>query len=184
MRLRLFALLIVAGTCAGNPLLHAEPSREGNGIALTVGFVWGGAIFGDDNPRPHSEFGITIGAQFWAQIEDSATFVLEATFQPNRLENPHFDERFRAIYLQPGIEFGRPVHFRPSAGISIQSWSGTSSCDCLETALALGFAAGGKYKFGEKGQGYPEAATRISLSKGVLGYMFGVQSPVGMRFGD
>jgi hypothetical protein len=106
MRLRVFVLLIVMGTCVSGPLLHAEPSRQGNGIALTVGFVWGGAFFGDYNPRPHSEFGITIGTQIWAQMEDSATFVLEATFQPNRLENPHFDEGFRALYIQPGIEFG------------------------------------------------------------------------------
>ena len=184
MRLRLFVLLIVVGSCISSPLLHAQPSRQGNGIALTVGFVWGGAFFGDDNPRPHSEFGITIGSQIWAEIEDSASFVLEVTFQPNRLENPHFDEGFRAIYLQPGIEFGERIHFRPSAGISIQSWSGRRSCNCLETAFALGFAAGGKYAFGEKGHGFPEAAARFSLSKGVLAYMFGVQSPVGWRFGD
>jgi hypothetical protein len=184
IRFRLCVLFMVFFSCAISPLLHAQPSREGSGIALTVGFVWGGAFFGDDNPRPHSEFGITIGSQIWAPISDKATFVFEATFQPNRLENPHFDEGFRAIYLQPGIEFGERSHFRPSAGISLQSWSGNRSCNCLESAFALGFAAGGEYTFGDKYHGFPEGVARFSLSKGVLGYMFGFQSPVGWRFRD
>jgi hypothetical protein len=181
---RMIVLIFVIALLSNSAALYAQQAKRGSGIALTVGIAWGGAVFGDDDPKRHSEFGITIGGQIWTQLSDSASFVLETTFQPNRIENPHFEEAFRALYLQPGIEFGERFYVRPSAGISIQSWSGKSSCNCVGSSFVLGIAGGKEHAIGNQFHVFPEATARASFAHGVYAYMLGLQVPVGWRYAE
>ena len=145
------------------------------GIALQRG------VFGDDAPRSRQETGLAVGGHILARRSDRFAWVFEGVLQPNGLQNPHFDERVSSLYLQFGPEFGRRVHVRATAGIALQSWSGSRSCGCLDMAPAAGLAVGVERAVGPAVRITPEFFARGSIGYGIFQSSMGVQVGVGWR---
>ena len=143
------------------------------GVALQRG------IFGDDSPRTERATGITVGGHVLARRSGRFAWVFEGALQPNALRNPHFDETVSSLYLQFGPEFGRRVHVRPTAGIALQSWSGSRSCGCFDVAPAAGIAVGVEHAVGPAVRVTPEFFARGSIGYGIFQSSMGVQVGVG-----
>lgn len=164
--------LVVSGT------LQAQQATGGVDVRIAPGFVRQGGIFGDDDPKSSSRFGVSIGAQVRGQSSRRTGLSLEAVFQPTGLRNPHFDETLRTLYLLVGPEIGRRTYVRPAGGVALQIWSGTMTESGMNLALAFGVAVGHRLHVGSRYQLGPELIARGSFSPGAGSWMMGVQVPV------
>jgi hypothetical protein len=151
-------------------------------VALGVAYERG--IFGDDDPRSHGETGLTIGGQLWKPLSGSKALVFEGTFQPNALENPHYDENVHVLHLQIGPQFGRRLYFRPTGGFAVRFWSGSQSDSGTDGAPAVGVAIGHRQAVGASYEASPEFFLRVSAPiSGVTTWLLGLQVAVGPHRG-
>ena len=164
------ASVIVAGL--GPRAVYAQETREGATYLLVPGFVYQQATFGDDDPESNARSGLTIGVQIRGPRPRSMAFVFEATGQLHAVENPHFPERFVPFYAQLGAQIGRGVYVRPSGGVAFQSGS---------VAPVFGAAIGRDQRFGSKYLAGAEFIIRVSGSHGLVGWIAGLQVPIGVR---
>jgi hypothetical protein len=145
---------------------------------LVVGAALQRGIFGDDDPRAHSEYGPTIGVQVCPRRPGVAGFCFEALLEPNSVQNPHFDESLQQLHLQAGVRIGGRTYVRPSAGVAVQMWSGTMAESGLGLGIAAGAAIGRDVPIGRGIRLSPEIVARASFAWGVFTTSLGVQVPV------
>ncbi len=147
-------------------------------VALGVAYERG--TFGDDDPRPHGETGPTIGGQLWKPLSSSKALVFEGTFQPNALDNPHYEEKVHVLYVQIGPQFGRRLYFRPTGGFVVRFWSGSESDGGTDGAPSVGLAIGHERAVGTSYDVSPEFFLRVSAPiAGVTTWLLGLQVAVG-----
>lgn len=170
IRLIVMASVIVAGIYPR--AIYAQQTKEGTASLVVPGFVYQQATFGDDDPKSNAGFGFTIGVQIRGPRSRSTALVFEGTFQPNAVENPHYPERFLPLYAQLGAQIGRGVYVRPSGGVALQSGS---------IAPVVGVAIGREQGFGSKYLAGAEFVIRGSGSHGLVGWIAGLQVPLGFR---
>lgn len=151
---------------------RAQDDREGTASLVVPGFVHQQAVFGDDDPKSNSGSGIAIGVQIRGARSGSTAVVFEGTFHPNAVENPHYPEQFLPLSAQIGAQIGRGVFVRPSGGVAFQSGS---------LAPVFGVAIGREHAFGGKFLAGTEFVIRVSGSHGLVGWIAGVQVPIGVR---
>jgi hypothetical protein len=159
--------------------VQAQPAADRVDVRFVPGLSHENGIFGDDDPRAHGETALTLGVHVWMPRSSWRAFVFEASFPVNALENPHFDEQLTALFLQMGFELGRTVYVRPSAGVALQSWSGSFASDSFGVAPAVGLAIGHHRQVGRGFHISPELVTRVSMAVGILTWSVGVQVPIG-----
>src|SRR5688500_5001286 len=138
---------------------HAGQTAASVETRLAPGLVWHGAIFGDDNPKTTGGLRPTIAVLVRGRPERLFGFSFEAMLEPLGVANPHFDERLHSLQLHAGAEIGRRAIVRPSVGIGVQVWSGSSAETGLGLAPAVGIAVGHRRA---------EAVARASYSHGAF----------------
>lgn len=178
LRSTVLVLVVFGGAPCAAYGQEADPAR-GTGVSVTIGLTWDFVLFGDDNPLLHRELGWTIGGQVWHQTSESNALVFEAAFQINRLENPHFDEAFRSLYLLFGVQLGKPSYIRPGGGLAVHFWEARGERGPTSVAIALGLAGGHENPVGDSFQISAEGTLRLSLEHGVGGAQLGFQVPAG-----
>ena len=170
------ALLIVTASVIAAGLgpkeVYAQQARKGAAYVVP-GFVYQHATFGDDNPKSSARSGPTIGVLFRSPQARSTSLTFEATAQLQAVVNPHFSERFAPLYAQIGAEIGRGVYVRPSGGVAFQSGS---------YAPVFGAAIGRERRFGCRTLAGAEFVIRVSGEHGLLGWIAGLQVPIGLTF--
>ena len=178
---RLFAALLLVTALVPTPVAQAqEGSRAlGTGASATVGLTWDYVMFGDDAPRAHEEIGWTIGAQVWHRTSEKTALMFEAAYQLNALENPHFDEAYRSLYLMFGIQKGGQWYIRPNGGVVIRFWEEGGEPGPTSVGPALGVAFGYHYPLNDSFQVSAEGTVRLSFEIGVVDAQLGFQLPVG-----
>jgi hypothetical protein len=172
----------IAAVIAALPATAAAQQPESDRVELRFapGLVQQYGVFGDDDPRGTSAIGPTLGFQLRRHPAHRTGFSFEATLQPTGIDNPHFDETLRSIYVQAGAEIGRRMYVRPSAGVAFQFWSGAFAAD-PSIALAFGVAIGYRRPPGERASFWPELVARVSGGPGIGHAMVGVQVPIAGR---
>jgi len=130
--------------------------------------------------------GFTLGGLVLFPVSSSTDIVLEATWRPTELDNPHFDESFSSVYLMGGVQFGGgAVYFRPSVGVDFQTWSGTMTETSSGTAGALALAIGTEKRIGAGPWLLaPEGSVRFSLTNGLSSFLLLFSLGVGFRGGS
>jgi hypothetical protein len=168
IRFRIPALVLLL-TC----LLAPTTSAQGVGFRIAPGIGIASASFGDDSPRSNSGFAFTLGGLVLFPVSSKTDIVIEATWRPTKLDNPHFDESFSSVYLMGGVQFGSDaVYFRPSIGVDFQSWSGSMTEVDAGTAGALGLAIGTERRVGAGPWLLaPEGSVRFSLTSGLSSFV-------------
>jgi hypothetical protein len=147
-------------------------------MRFVPGIAFERALFGDDRPRMHSEFGVTLGAQVCRGGSGTTAWVADATFWPNQLENPHGDETLRLLQLQAGPQWGEHTYVRVSVGIALQFWAGSDARKKLDVGLSGGLAVGRAMTVGSLGVS-PEIAARMSRARGIGTISIGGQAAIG-----
>lgn len=150
----------------------AQQAKEGTVALMALGFVYQQAVFGDDNPRRNAGSGASIGIQIRGPRSGSRALVFEGTYHPNAVENPHYPEQFLPLCAQLGAQIGRRLYVRPSGGVAVQSGS---------FVPVLGVAIGREQVFGGKYLAGAEFVIRASGSRGLVGWIAGLQVPIGVR---
>ena len=140
-------------------------------------------IFGDASPRSTKETAVTVGVQGAKALGDSKRLIIEATLPLSGLKNPHFDESVGVVYGHVGLQFGRRVHVRPSAGVAMRLWSGSRVETGFDVAPSLGVAAGFSRSAGSRLDIAPELFVRASFRAGAATAIMGVQVAIGRRAG-
>ena len=169
MRTGLAAL--AAGLLTVSPAAAQDRPAGPPGIEARVaaGIVWHGAVFGDDNPKGTRGLRPVISALVRGRADKSTGFTFEAALEPFGIANPHFDERVHTLHLLGGFEMGRRVAVRPSLGMAVQFWTGSSAETPVSLAIAAGLAVGAPRKV--------EFIARGAVAPGVGSLMAGVQMP-------
>ena len=175
-------MVVAVAALQASTLLAQQAPKVTARVALGIAYEHG--IFGDDDPSPHGETGLTIGGQLWRPSSGSKVLVFEGTFQSNALENPHFDENVHLLYVQIGPQFGRRLYFRPTGGFVVRSWSGSQSDGGTDGAPAVGVAIGHRQAVGSSYEVAPEVFVRVSAPiSGVTTWLLGLQVLVGPQGG-
>jgi hypothetical protein len=151
-------------------LAWAQQAKEGTVPLLVPGFVYQQAVFGDDHPRGNAGSGASIGVQIRGPRSGSTALVFEGTYHPNAIENPHYPEQFLPLCAQIGAQIGHRLYVRPSGGVAVQSGS---------FVPVLGIAIGREQVFGNLAGA--EFVIRASGSRGLAGWIAGLQVPIGVR---
>ena len=182
---RITAALTVASLAAGH--LQAQDDGYSKRLHLVPGAAYIGASFGDDDPKVQTELGLSIGALWYVPFFDRLNPVVEAVWEPNRVDNPHFvdvpgsGEDFRAVYLLAGRAVGRGhQRFRSLLGIVIRSWSYADRRDDTDWNLAAGFAMSLGRPSRTGAVGTRELALRFAPGASVVAWTIGVQVPIGL----
>jgi hypothetical protein len=147
-------------------------------LRLAAGIVRQAGIFGDDAPKSSSGAGFVASFLVRGQMTRRTGASFELTLQPVGIDNPHFDETLRTVFALGGAEIGRTFYVRPAFGIGLQFWSGTSAESSGDIALAAGLSVG-RRRVGSNRTDI-EAILRCAGSPGALGWLVGVQVPVGV----
>ena len=178
--LLLVPILFLASTAV------AQSRSSGVGFRIAPGVGYASASFGDNSPRSSSSFAFTLGGLVLFPVSSSTDIVLEATWRPTELDNPHFDESFSSVYLMGGVQFGSgAVYFRPSIGVDFQTWSGTMTETSSGTAGALALAIGTEKRIGAGPWLLaPEGSVRFSLTNGLSSFLLLFSLGVGVRGGN
>lgn len=174
--------IVALCSLAGPIAAHAQDSAPGTvDIRFVPGIVGQGGIFGDDSPEEASTTaGLTLGLQIRTGNTRRTGLSLELTFQPVALQNPHFDESLRSLYVLAGAEIGRRTYVRPAAGVALQMFSGAFA-EGPSLGLALGVGVGHRRPVGDRMDVGVEFSAAASGSPGVGHWMMGVQVPIGWR---
>jgi hypothetical protein len=164
------------------PAAAQAPASARPEVRLTPGLVLQGGVFGDDDPEgAGAKPGIMGGVQVRFQPGYFLGFVFDGALQPVGIRNPHFDETMRSIHAQFGLEIGRRVYVRPSLGMALHFWSGTSAAPSPSKGLAAGFAIGRRKSVSGDGGVWPELALRASAEPGAGMWMIGLQVPIARK---
>ena len=155
-----------AGLIAASPAA-AQDRPAGVEGRVSAGIVWHGAVFGDDNPKGRRGVRPVVSALVRGRADKRTGFTFEAALEPFGMRNPHFDERVHTLHLLGGLEIGRDFAVRPSLGMAVQFWTGTSADTPVSMALAAGLAVGAPRKV--------EFVARAAAAPGVGSLMAGVQ---------
>ena len=169
----------------GSPAV-AQDQNRGVGLRIVPGVGLASASFGDDSPRSTTTGAVTVGGLFLVPLSSKTDVVIEATWRPTKVDNPHFDESFTSVYLMGGVQIGRAgLYFRPSLGVDFQSWSGGMSGSDTGTAPAIGLALGTERPMGA-GPWHiaPEGSLRFSLTHGLSSLLLTLSFGVGWRGGN
>jgi len=182
---RVPALVLLLTWSVASPAL-AQSANRGVGLRLAPGVGFATASFGDNSPRSSSGFAFAVGGLVLFPVSSKTDIVLEATWRPTKLDNPHFDESFSSIYLMGGVQFGGgSVYFRPSIGVDFQTWSGAMTETSSGTAGALGLAIGTEKRIGAgPWMLAPEGSVRFSLTSGLSSFLLLFSLGVGFRGGN
>jgi len=156
-----------------------QPPPTGADVRVAVGIGQQGGVFGDDDPESSLGVGLSLAVQVRGQTARRTGASLEVAFHPIGIRNPHFDETLRTVFLLAGAEIGRTFYVRPAFGIGLQLWSGTRAESGGGFALGAGIAVGRK-RVGSARTGL-EVMARCAGSPGAIGWMIGVQVPIGLR---
>jgi len=89
--LMLVSILFLASTAV------AQNRSSGVGFRIAPGIGYASASFGDNSPRSSSSFAFTLGGLVLFPVSSTTDIVLEATWRPTELDNPHFDESFSSV---------------------------------------------------------------------------------------
>ena len=184
MRCRVI-FLVLALVFLTTPTSSAQHASPGVGFRVSPGIGFATASFGDDSPRSSGGGAITLGGFLLFPVSGSTDITIETTWRPTKLENPHFDESFSSIYLMGGVQFGGgSVYVRPSLGVDLQSWSGTTTEVESGTAGALGLAVGMEKPIGA-GPWHiaPEGGLKFTLTSGVSSFLLIFSFGIGWRSG-
>ena len=150
-------------------------------VRFVPGIVGQGGIFGDDSPQTAATTaGLTLGLQVRTANTKRTGFSLDLTFQPVAVQNPHFDESLRSLYVLAGAEIGRRTYVRPAAGVALQMFSGAFAAS-PSLGLALGVGVGHRRPVGDRMDVGVEFSAASSGSPGAAHWMMGVQVPIGWR---
>ncbi|MFC1530661.1 hypothetical protein ACFL5T_00145 [Gemmatimonadota bacterium] len=184
--LRRALALVLVPTCVLTSTAVAQSTSRGVGFRVVPGVGFASASFGDNSPRSSSGFAFTLGGVVLFPVSSTTDIVLDATWRPTKLDNPHFDESFSSIYLMGGVQFGGgSVYFRPSIGVDFQTWSGTMTETSSGTAGALGLAIGTEKRIGAGPWLLaPEGSVRFSLTGGLSSFLLLFSLGVGVRGGS
>jgi hypothetical protein len=178
--LLLVPIVFVASTAV------AQGRSSGVGFRIAPGVGYASASFGDDSPRSSSSVAFTLGGLLLFPVSASTDIVVEGTWRPTELDNPHFDESFSSVYLLGGVQFGGgAVYFRPSIGVDFQTWSGTMTETSSGTAGALALAIGTEKRIGAGPWLLaPEGSIRFSITSGLSSFLLLFSLGVGFRGGS
>ena len=147
------------------------------GARLVPGIAFQVGLFGDDDPRPHSETGLTLGAQMCMNRSADRAVVAEATMPFNWLDNPHGGEWVRAVPVLVGYQRGRDTYFRAGIGVVVEFWKSARGRRTVEVGLAGSVAVG--RNFGSQRAVATEGVLQIMGAPGFFGLSLGAGVPVG-----
>lgn len=161
--------------CLAAPAVAQESSgMSGAETRFAAGVVWQQGVFGDDDPEARSSIGAIVGLQVRRRTTRTLGASFEIAVQPIGIRNPHFDESLHTIYALAGPEIGRRTYVRPTGGVALQIWSGSSAESGLGFALAAGVAVGRRAQAGHRSFN-PEFVIRCSASPGAAAVIVGGQ---------
>ena len=167
-------LLVIA--LSGAPAFAQDTGGSAVGARLVPGIAFQVGRFGDDNPRTHSETGLTLGAQMCMNRSADRAVVAEATMPFNWLDNPH-GEWVRAVPVLVAYQRGRDTYFRAGIGVVVEFWKSARGRRTVEVGLAGSVAVG--RNFGSQRAVATEGVLQIMASPGFFGLSLGAGVPVG-----
>ena len=179
------AALVIAALAAGQ--LQAQEEGDSKALHLMPGTAYIRASFGDDDSRVQNELGLSIGALWYVPFFDAWNPVVEAVWEANRIENPHFvdtpssSEDFRSLYLLAGRSIGRGHRsFRSCLGAVIRTWSYETRKNDTDWNIALGLAMVLERSVETGVIGGPELTLRFVPGVSVVAWTIGLQVPIGL----
>jgi hypothetical protein len=175
--LRTTAVALTAVLLAASHALAQQPSL--NTGRVTFGIAAQGGTFDDDDQSSAQGPGFTVGLQGRHPISASRAFVTDITVQPVAVSNPNLDQRVRTVSLQFGVEFGRRLYVRPSGGIGLGFWSGSSADSPIDLTPSIGFAVGLRRDLRERRVLSPELFVRAGGSPSAFTWIVGFQLGMG-----
>jgi hypothetical protein len=174
-------LLPLAATCLLTAEAVAQNTRHGVGFRLVPGLGVGFASFGDDDPETGSGGALTLGGMVLLPLSRSTDLVVEGTWRPTSIDNPHSNESYSSFYLMGGLELGSGVYVRPSLGVDLQNFSGQFAADD-GAGLAIGFAVGTEKPIAAGPWNMvPEGSLRLSVSYGLACFLLLFSFGIGWR---
>jgi hypothetical protein len=186
MRLRTCLYLLVAFPVLAVTPLPALAQDTGDGadrrsVRATIGVVAQSGIFGDDDPRHSSrQLSPTVSVGIRRHPARVIGLAFETAFEPRPISNPHFDESVTRVFMQLGPEIGRRVYVRPTAGGSINLWTGTGNSQGLALTPGFAVAAGYRHTTRSRARVHPEVVARVSVEIGAVTWSAGAQIGVNL----
>ncbi len=178
---------VVRGAAIGSALmlgpatvLAQSADEDRRAVRVAAGVVAQGGTFGDDAPRGSDrQFGPTFSVGIRRHPTHRMGLAFETAFEPRPIRNPHFDETVTRLLLQIGLEIGRRVYVRPTAGGAVNFWS-KSMDSGITLAPAVAIAAGYRHTTRGGVRLQPEFVFRGAAEIGAITWSAGAQIAVSL----
>ncbi len=144
---------------------ESEPLSRGQaGLVISLG-AGGGSGWMFVGSRSESKGGFIGQLRVGGQTSGGLQILIEADFQPFKVENPLGFEDFRSTYLLGAVQFylSSPFYLRPGLGVQLRDWGGENPVTDFDTGAALGLSAGYEFLRGDQFTASPELIWRLAL---------------------
>jgi hypothetical protein len=156
------------------------PSDPQAGFVVSAG-VGGGSGWMFVGSRSDSKGGFIGQLRLGGQTSGGLQILIEADFQPFKVENPLGFEDFRSWYLLGAVQFylSSPFYLRPGLGMQSRSWGGEDPVTDFDIGAAFGLSAGYEFLRGDQFTVSPELIWRVAFIEAegsVSAMLLGIQA--------